>query len=142
MTRRRNLDLADSEEMDRFFDQLDRMGEAELMRLRAAWLSIDRQAHEDAWAVVRVVCASGDLDEEIEKVRDRALTWVRYDGMPYRYLDGNPMWMQHKADAAEAVVDAAIGVALGDRLDRRTRATLLAAWAGIEPLPGRPPGSP
>ena len=133
MTGRTSPDLAGSEGMDRFFDQLDRVGEAELMRMKAVWSSIDRQAREDAWAVVRVVGASQDLGEEIDRVRDRALAWVSHDTMPYRYLDGNPMWMQYKAEAAEAIVDAAIAVALGDRLDPRTRATLLAGWSDVDP---------
>lgn len=135
MPGRRNPDLVNSEELDRFFDVLDRVRDADLMRLKAVWRSIDRQAHEDAWAVVRVVGASHDLGEEIDKVRSRALAWVTHDNMPYRYLDGNPMWMQYKAEAAEAIVDAAIAVALGDRLDARTRATLLAGWSDLDPEP-------
>ena len=134
MTGQGSPDLVHSEELDRFFDSLDRVGDTELMRLKAAWHSIDRQAHEGAWAVVRVVSASHNLEAEIDKVRGRALAWVSHDAMPYRYLDGNPMWMQYKAEAAEAIVDAAIAVALGDLLDERTRATLLTAWTDIDPV--------
>jgi hypothetical protein len=49
------------------------------------------------------------------------------NSIPYM-INSNETWAQIKLDAEEAVVDVALGIALGDRLDEQTRATLLAAW--------------
>ncbi|HEX7495646.1 MAG TPA: hypothetical protein VF349_03330, partial [Candidatus Limnocylindrales bacterium] len=49
------------------------------------------------------------------------------NSIPYM-INNNETWAQIKLDAEEAIVDVALGIALGDRLDEQARATLLAAW--------------
>jgi hypothetical protein len=129
----RPLRLVETNALDAFFHRLDHVGQEELMRMQAVWRSIDRRTHEKAWAEIRKAGIRGGLSDEIEEVRERALGWTTYDAVPYRYLDANPTWIQAKADAAEAIVDAAIAVALGDRLDADARETLLAPWSGVAP---------
>jgi hypothetical protein len=73
------------------------------------------------------------LATEIDEIRERAMAWASHgdDGMPYAFGD-NEMWAQLKNEAAGAVVDIALGIALGDRLDEQTRETLLAARVGTD----------
>jgi hypothetical protein len=124
----RPLRLVETNELDSFFRRLDRLDIQELLRMRAVWHSIGMPEHEKAWAEVRKAGIRAGLSDEIEEVRVRVLDWTTYDAAPYRYLDSNPMWIQAKAEAAEAIVDAALGIALGDRIDARARETLLTPW--------------
>jgi hypothetical protein len=126
----RPVKLVESRELDAFFNRLDRLDHGELLRLRAVWRSIPMDSHEKAWAEIRKVGIRERLSDEIEEVRQRALAWTAHDAVPYRYLDADPTWVQAKMDAAEAIVDAAIATALGDRLAPASRKTLLAPWPG------------
>jgi hypothetical protein len=119
----------DSDELNAFFDALDHLGEVELLRMSAAWRSVTKLTHEEAWAAVRAVGARYDLSKEIDWVRKRAMAWASRgnNSIPYM-IDNNETWAAVKLQAGEAVVDVALGIALGDRLDEQTRATLLVSW--------------
>jgi hypothetical protein len=126
---RRKPNPLDSDELNAFFDALDHLDEVELLRMSAAWRSVTRSTHEEAWATVRAVGARYGLSKEIDWVRKRAMAWASRgnNSIPYM-INNNETWAEIKLDAEEAVVDVALGIALGDRLDEQTRATLLAAW--------------
>jgi hypothetical protein len=126
---RRKPNLLDSDELNAFFNALDHLDDVELLRMSAAWRSVTRLTHEEAWAAVRAVGARYGLSKEIDWVRKRAMSWASRgnNSIPYM-INNNETWAQIKLDAEEAVVDVALGMALGDRLDEQTRATLLAAW--------------
>jgi hypothetical protein len=119
----------DSDELNAFFDAMDHLDEVELLRMSAAWRSVTKSTHEEAWAAVRAVGARYGLSKEIDWVRKRAMAWASRgnNSIPYMIND-NVTWAAVKLQAEEAVVDVALGIALGDRLDEQTRATLLAAW--------------
>jgi hypothetical protein len=129
--RRRSVDLVDTPEMDAFFARLERLNDAQLMGLRAAWHSTDRRAHEAAWEAVRRVGIGEGLAQEIERVRDRALDWSAR-GDPRVVYEGREIAReQARVDAGEALVDVALATALGDRLDEKSRETLMAPWLRI-----------
>jgi hypothetical protein len=130
--RKREVDLLNTAEMDDFFDRLDRINESGLLGMRAAWKSIDRAEHEDAWTAVRVVCARDGLNGEIDRVRKKAIAWAsRGSNMAPEVRIGQVQnWQLIKTDAGEAIVDAALAVALGSRLDERHRAILMGPWLG------------
>jgi hypothetical protein len=127
--RRRSVNLVDTPELDLFFDRLDRMNVEQLLAMRAAWHSIPVAEHEEAWAVVRAVGARYAVDKEINRVRDKAMAWstLGNNGVPYFQI-GDSGRLQSRIEAGEAVVDAALAIALGDRLDDRTRDALLGPW--------------
>jgi hypothetical protein len=127
--RSKDVDLVDTQELDRFFDRLDRVNMEQLMSMRAAWLSIERQVHEAAWANIREVSQRDDLAGEVDRVKKKAATWSQRgsDSVPY-LMEVNSNWLAAKMDAQEAIVDAALAVALGNRLDEAARATLVAPW--------------
>jgi hypothetical protein len=135
--RKRKVDLLDTEAMDDFFDRLDRMNEVGLMNMRASWTSTSREVHETAWAAVRDVAARDDLSGEIERVRQKALAWAaRGSNMaPEVRIGQSQNWQVIKMEAGEAIVDAAIAVALGDRLDQPNRDLLLGPWLGATESP-------
>jgi hypothetical protein len=124
------MDLADTEEMDAFFAQLARLNQAQLMSLRAAWRSTSHETHEDAWTTVRAIGARDGLAKEIDRVRDRALAWATRgsNAVPYYQVNDDSTWQQVKMEAGEAIVDAALAVALGGRLDAATRNVLIGPW--------------
>ncbi|MGD0247683.1 MAG: hypothetical protein ABSB75_01380 [Candidatus Limnocylindrales bacterium] len=136
--RPRGLNLVDTPEMDTFFAGLDRLNEAQLMAMAAAWGSADREQRQDAWAVVRAVGKGQGLTREIDRVRARALAWAAHgDNLPGAYSSpavavggfGDPrVGLQLKMAASEGIVDAALATALGFRLDAQTRETLLGPW--------------
>jgi len=130
--RRREVDLLNTADMDDFFDRLDRINESGLLGMRAAWKTIDRAEHEDAWTAVRAVGARDRLNGEIERVRKKAIDWAsRGSNMAPEVRIGQVQnWQLIKMDAGEAIVDAALAVALGSRLDERYRATLMGPWLG------------
>lgn len=127
----RKPSMLDTDALNAFFDVLDHMGDVELLRMRAAWKAVPRRIHEEAWAAVRAVGARDGLSREIDRVRKRAMAWAARgsDVVPYALSD-SATWAQVKLEAEEAIVDIALGIALRDRLDERTRETLLAAWVG------------
>jgi hypothetical protein len=122
----------DSDAIDAFFGALDRLDMERLTRLRSAWHSITREAHEAAWAEVNAVAAEEGLSWQIDRLRNRALAWTqRGSPSPGRSLPDYQIWIETKIGAAEAIVDAALAVALGDRLGASTRTVLLGPWIGV-----------
>jgi hypothetical protein len=117
--------------MGHFFGGLDRLDQGQLMALRAAWSAVDQAQHEDAWAVVRAVGEGQGLTREIGRVRDTAMAWTTRsrNAVPY-YQGGNDemVWQQLKIEAGEAIVDAALAIALGFRLDGATHDLLMGPW--------------
>jgi hypothetical protein len=138
--RKREVDLLNTAEMDDFFDRLDRINEAGLLGMRAAWKSIDHAEHEDAWTAVRAVGALDKLSGEIERVRKKAIDWASRgsDIAPEVRIGQVQNWQLIKMEAGEAIVDAALAVALGSRLDERHRTTLLGPWRGATRGNGAP----
>lgn len=127
--RRREVDLLDTAEMEVFFERLDRLNQAQLLAMRAAWHGTNRDAHSDAWTTVRAVAARYGLTKEIDRVRARALGWVTRgtDTIPYQ-LNDDFTWQQVKHEAGEAIVDAALAISLGARLDVPTHDVLIGPW--------------
>jgi hypothetical protein len=125
----KRVNVLDTDELSEFFTAVDHADEVELLRMRAAWLSVDRRRHEEAWAAVRAVGVREGLSREIDGIRKRALAWASRgnNDIPYR---NDQTWAEIKMEAAEAIVDIALGISLGDRLDAATRGTLLASWGG------------
>ncbi|MGD0018473.1 MAG: hypothetical protein ABSD62_04395 [Candidatus Limnocylindrales bacterium] len=126
------MNLVDTEEMAGFFERLDHLNQAQLLGLRAAWRSTGREVHEEAWAAVRAVGDREGLSKEIDRVRNRALAWASRGSntIPYR-ISNDITWQQIKNDAGEAIVDAALAVALGGRLDADTRQVLIGPWLRV-----------
>jgi hypothetical protein len=127
--RRSGADLLDTEEMAVFFDRLDHLNEGQLLGMRAAWQSTDAAAHQEAWAAVRAVGLAQGLTGEIDRVRDKALAWASRGSnvVPYTFTD-QITWLQIKMEAGEAIVDAALAIALGTRLDDDSHAVLIEPW--------------
>lgn len=127
--RRRGIDLIDTVDMADFFERLDHLNQEQLLAMRSAWHAIGRQAHEEAWAAVRAVGVDEGLTKEIDRVRKRALRWASRGSntIPYRISD-DVTWQKIKIEAGEPIVDAALAIALGARLDGATRETLLGPW--------------
>ena len=132
--RRTGVDLVHEPQVELFFEAIDRLEDAELLRLRAVWRQAGKEAHEKAWAEVRAVGERDDLTDAIGKVRDRAVAWAqRGSNRPAPYLADDRYWLEMKIEASEAIVDAALAVALGDRLDAGTRSALLGPWLSVRP---------
>lgn len=126
--RRRGVNLVDTPEIAAFLEMLDRMNQVQFLAMRAAWQAISRREHEDAWASVRAVGARDGLAKEINRVRDRAMAWAARGNDTIPYWGDNDNMHRARLEADEAVVDAALAVALGSRLDARTRDVLLGPW--------------
>jgi hypothetical protein len=126
--RRKGPDLVDTDELDAFFDQLDRLTQIQLLAMQAAWKSIAREEHESAWVAVRAAGASGGLAKEIDRVRDKAMAWALRGENSIPYWGDNDNHVRVKREAEEAVVDAALAVALGSRLDADAHDTLIGPW--------------
>jgi hypothetical protein len=128
--RKRGVDLVDTPEMYAFFARLDRLNEAQLMAMRAAWLSGDRRTHEDVWKAIRIVGKRDGLTKEIGRVRDKAMAWATRgtNSVLYTVID---FPRQMRIEAGGALVEAALAVALGDRLDAQTHEILIAPWLRV-----------
>jgi hypothetical protein len=126
---RGGVDLVDTEAMESFFEQLDHLNKEQLLSMRAAWRSANRQMHEDAWTAVRAIGARDGLSKEIDRVRKKAMAWSTRgsDAFPYT-LNVDLVWQQVKIEAEEAIVDAALAVALGSRLDGPSHDVLIGPW--------------
>jgi hypothetical protein len=124
--------LTDSPAFADYLQALDHVTEGQLLAMAAAFKAIDRAEHERSWGDVRAVGQRDGLDKEVERVRAKALAWTaRGTNVAamggFRYMD-DIGWASLKHEAAEPIVDAALAIALGDRLTPQTRATLLAGW--------------
>jgi hypothetical protein len=127
--RRRGVNLIDTAEMDAFFARLDHLNQEQLLSLSAAWRSMSSSEHEDAWTAVRAVGARDGLTKEVERVRKKALAWSTRgsDAFPYS-INTEIAWSQSKMEAGEAIVDAALAVALGGHLDPQIHDVLIEPW--------------
>lgn len=115
--------------MGAFFDRLDHLREDQLLALRAAWHASGRQEHEGAWTAVRAVGARDGLTGEIDRVRNKALAWTTRSSNSIPYLNNvDRAWHELKMEAGEAIVDAALAIALGGRLDEGARSVLMEPW--------------
>jgi hypothetical protein len=127
--RRTGADLLDTEEMAAFFARLDHLNQEQLLLISAAWKALSRAEHQEAWAAVRAVGIAQGLTREIDRVRDKALSWSRRgSNRPLYGNRGDRDWLEVKMDAGEAIVDAALAVALGSRLDEGARNVLIGPW--------------
>jgi len=128
--RRRGPNLVDTPEMDAFFDRLERMNGEQLLAMQAAWHSMTSLKHEEAWAAVRAAGDRAGLTGEIGRVRNKALVWSQRgsNSVPYYRVNDDYSWLQVKMGAGEAIVDAALAIALGDRLDAASRDVLMGPW--------------
>ncbi len=128
--RRRGVNLVDTDELAAFFEQLNHLNREQLLSMRATWQSISHQDHEDAWTSIRATGARDGLNKEIDRVRNKALAWATRgsDSVPYNRINDDATWQQVKMEAGEAIVDAALAVALGSRLDAGCRDVLIGPW--------------
>ena len=119
--------------LDAFFDALDHLGDVELLAHEGGLAGRSaRRIHEEAWAAVRAVGDRDGLSREIDRVRKRAMAWAtRGSNVACRTRSAtSATWAQVKLEAEEAIVDAALAIALGDRLDERTRDDVLLGRRG------------
>jgi hypothetical protein len=127
--------LTDAPAFQDFFEALDHLNDGQLMAMAAAFQGTPRDEHERAWSAVRSVGERDGLAKEIERVRAKALGWAS-KGSNIVLMVGSGIddigWAQMKHEAAEPIVDAALAVALGDRLDEAARGTLLAGWTAAQ----------
>jgi hypothetical protein len=125
--RKRGVNLLDTPQMDTFFERLEGLNQAEVQALTAVWHAASKQRHEDAWLAIRAVGAREALSKEIDRIRDRALDEVSRgtNFVPYTVID---LPRQTRIEAGPAIVDAAVAIALGTRLDPATRELLMAPW--------------
>jgi hypothetical protein len=70
------------------------------------------------------------LTKEIDRVRDKALGWASRGTNVVPLVRGTTdiTWLQVKGEAEEAIVDVALAVALGGRLDAQSRDVLMGPW--------------
>jgi hypothetical protein len=125
--------LATTEAMGQFIESLDGLTEEQLLGMAAAWGSVDEQARADAWTQVRAVAAKEGLGRDVDQIRERAMEWATRGtdpGWPYA-LDAGDLSRKARKEAAPAVVDAAIAIALDDWLDESTRDVLLGPWRRV-----------
>ncbi len=126
--RRREVNLVDTPEMEVFFERLDHLNELQLLAMRAAWHAIRREEHEAAWTAVREIGSRDGLAGEIDRVRDKAMAWAQRGNNSIPYWGDNDDQLRVKGEAREAIVDAALAVALRSRLDGSSREVLLGPW--------------
>ncbi len=120
-------------ELDRFLASLDGLGETDLLNLAAGWNGVDRSARDDAWTAALAAAAKAGLTEAVQKARRSALDWAtRGTNFPWPdagYMEN--MKAQIRRGAAPALADAAVALALGDRLDPQSADTLLGPWRAV-----------
>jgi hypothetical protein len=125
--------------LDSFLARLDHLDQSQLLALRASWHAISAETHESAWEAVRGVAKAQKLQADVDLIRDSAMHWAtRGDNRPpiYHLAMDDEMLNQIRSGAAEAIVDAALAVALGPWLPPDARATLIGPWErAVGPLP-------
>jgi hypothetical protein len=125
--RKRGVNLLDTPQMDTFFERLEGMNQAEVQALTVVWHSVSKQQLEDAWLEIRAIGAREALTKQIDRVRDKALDEATRgtNNVPYTVMD---LPRQTRIEAGPAIVDAAVAIALGNRLQPATRELLMAPW--------------
>jgi hypothetical protein len=121
----------DQTAVDRFFIQLGRLDETQLMLLPAMARSVDRAEHDAALREVRRVAAANGLLDEIQAIRDEATHWATR-GTNIPPLQPIPMDFElnvtMRMQAAGPIADAAVAFALGRLLDAGSSEILLGPW--------------
>ncbi len=97
--------------------------------------SADDPAREAAWEAVRQVVKAGHLERDLDGVRADVGTWATHLGSLTGQLIGTGMsdepLSEARLAAAGAVLDAAVAMLLGDRLEERDRAALMGPWESV-----------
>jgi hypothetical protein len=120
--------------LDGLVEQLDRLGADAFLAMVASWNDQDPDAHADAWTTAEASARQHRLGAAVERARERVINWAEsLGGGTYAditmYGGGwNPVLRDARAAAAPALVDVAVALALGDRLDPAARDVLLAPW--------------
>jgi hypothetical protein len=120
-------------ELDRFLASLDALDETDLLTLAAGWNGAEKSAHEDAWTRVVAVAAATGMTERVRAARQAALDWA-IKGTNFPWPDAGymeDMKLHIRRGAAPALADAAVAIALGDKLDRESADTLLGPWRSL-----------
>jgi hypothetical protein len=123
----------DLPDLDGFLASLDALRETDLLTLAAGWSGADRRAHEDAWTRVVAAAAANGMTDRVRAARQAALDWA-IKGTNFPWPDAGymeDMKLHIRRGAAPALADAAVAIALGDRLDSESADTLLAPWRSL-----------
>jgi len=116
--------------------------------LRAAWRSTSREAHEEAWTAVRAVGASRWLEQgDRPRCAIEPSPGPRAARTPFRTESATTSpGSRSRTMPGEAIVDAALAMALGSRLDGASRKILIRSLGCASRRPSasglRPPGAP
>jgi hypothetical protein len=125
-----NSKLAEAD-VERFFAALDGVRESQLMVLTAMGRNLDRAEHEEAWKEVRRAADANGILREVQAIGDRAMHWASRGTNipPLQPVPGDhELWVATRMQAAPAIVDAAVAIALGNLLDEASREILLGPW--------------
>jgi hypothetical protein len=125
-----NSRLAEAE-LERFFAALDSVQEGQLMVLTAMGRNLNRAEHDEAWKEVRRAADANGVLREVQAIGDRAMHWASRGTNipPLQPIPGDhETWVATRMQAAPAIVDAAVAIALGGLLDQASREILLGPW--------------
>lgn len=125
------MSLGTNAELDALFDRLPGLDRGELFALAGAHGSRD-SAREDAWAAVRRAVSADHLERDLDRLRSEVGAWATHLGSITGQEAGSGLSDLFMADArraaAPAVLDAAVALLLGARLEDHERAVLLGPW--------------
>jgi hypothetical protein len=126
--RRAGANLLDTKEMTDFFDKLDHLNQEQLLSLAASWEAREKLPHRDA--LTQAVAAAGELGltAQMEEARDEAMRWALRGPSDLWAVTLQDERLQIWRQAAPALADAAVAIALGNRLNDGARALLLEPW--------------
>ena len=129
LPRRTSATPLQTAEIAAFFDQLDRLNQEQLLSLGASWQAREKLPHQDA--LTQAVAAAGEfgLTAQMEEARDQAVRWALHGPSDLWAVTLQDERLQLRRQAAPTLADAAVAIALGDRLNDGARALLLEPWA-------------
>ena len=88
MTDQIGLELAVEKNVERLFDVLQRLGDADLLMLRSYWDNVDQSAREQAWIAASRAIAAARRESLLDDARSSLATWVNNYEAAYGVLGG------------------------------------------------------
>lgn len=118
--------------VDRVFLALGRMGEGDLIELRAQWEGGDVATRERAWSKVHAMLRHDPRSRDLDEARDRLATWATGSGISWGgaftrlpMIPGGLDVTVMRRDAVPPLVDAIAAMLMEDALNDDERETLL-----------------